>query len=233
MIFFLRAALLLGVISILTFVIIRAQGLHVEAKIAGIETREISSKTPTRLQIRKPSRDVGVGIIASPLEQAGPLERIEPLAQPTSPPSIKPVEALKKPSLNRWRLVFNAVASSAGTFEINNLTFTVPDIEVLPANEKCQTSDGERWPCGMVARTTLRSFINGKALNCKLPDVPTTGSIVADCRLRGQDLSQWLVASGWARAKADGPFANDQKIAELARRGIFGAPPSGVATVKP
>ena len=50
--------------------------------------------------------------------------------------------------------------------------------------------------------------------------------------MRGRDLAEWLVVNGWARAKSDGPYIDQQASAEQSRRGIFGNPPQGVARVR-
>jgi endonuclease YncB( thermonuclease family) len=76
-------------------------------------------------------------------------------------------------------------------------------------------------------------LINGKALTCKLPDVPEGDSFEAECYLRGRDLSLWLVTNGWAHASANGPYENEGAQAKQNRRGIYGDPERGVATVDP
>lgn len=196
---------------------------------------EIQIGVPAKISVEPavPSRNVGGSLIAPPIESEAPLERIEAIAQPTPPPLPKPVEPKKPFNYERWRLVYNAVATSAGVFQTNETALVLPGIDVVSADEKCRLADGTFWPCGMVARTSFRSFINGRALTCKLPDVPEEKSIEADCRLRGRDLAEWLVANGWARAKKDGPYLEQQASAEQSRRGIYGNPPKGVAVSSP
>jgi hypothetical protein len=195
------------------------------------ETVQIGQPALIDVKTVQPSREVGKLATGNNDQHPEELERIEALPQPTPPPQPKPIEPKKLLNHERWRLVYNTVATSAGVFQIIDNAFVLPGIDVVSADERCILTGGNSWPCGMVARTSLRSFINGKALTCKLPDIMTEKSFVANCTLRGRDLAQWLVVNGWARAKADGPYLADQADAELKRRGIYGTPPSGLTTL--
>jgi hypothetical protein len=58
--------------------------------------------------------------------------------------------------------------------------------------------------------------------------VPPEGgrdTIAAQCRIGNQDLGQWLVENGWARAAAGGPYVEAGNKARGDAKGIFGAPP--------
>ncbi len=242
---YLRLFLLIAVGAALVVALFNAKKVAGPDKSAEIELADTKNENeaPPKVQVgvpakitadhAQPSRNVGGGIVASPTLENAPLERVDPLPQPTPPPPPKPIEVNKPKSFERWRLVYNAVATSAGQFQTNNVALVLPGIDIVSAEEKCTSENGASWPCGMVARTSLRSFINGKALNCKLPDVPENTIIEADCNLRGRDLAEWLVTNGWARAKPDGPYAQLQSSAEVARRGIFGSPPKGFVNVAP
>jgi endonuclease YncB( thermonuclease family) len=241
---YLRLFLLMSVALGLAIVLWQAKKMAVPNETVRKERPEMIGVTPAKSAVQvgtpakiteeaaKPSRTVGGEVLAN-IQESAPLERIEPVPQPTPPPAPKPVEVTKPKSFERWRLVYNAVATSAGVFQTNEVSVVLPGIDVLAANEKCTLENGASWPCGMVARTSLRGFINGKALTCKLPDVPEVKSIEADCLLRGRDLGEWLVANGWARAKADGPYAAQEASAKQTRRGMFGNPPNGLVTTTP
>lgn len=242
---FLRLMLLFGIACLLVFAVLKAKHgavpAHINAPRVPVASQPLTKSLliqdgqPAAVPVKntKPARSVGGGAVPAPLENAMPLQRIGALAQPTPPLSPMVMKATKSDPVKRWRLVFNAVATSAGGFDMNGQAFVLPEIDVLPAHEKCQTSVGARWPCGMVARTMLRGFINGKALTCKLPDVSVAITGVVECRLRNQDIAAWLVQNGWARAKFGGVLSNDQRSAEQARRGIFGAPPPNTTPNEP
>ncbi|MGL4488130.1 MAG: thermonuclease family protein [Rhizobiaceae bacterium] len=196
---------------------------------APVKTEDV----PAAQGAAKSTRNVGGGAATAPLNDQAMLERLDPVPQPTPPTTPKAAEAQEPKTFWRWRLVYNSVATSAGVFQTNESALVLPGIDIVSTTEKCVAPDGRSWPCGMVARTALRSFINGKALTCKLPDVPKDKSFEADCLLRGRDLGEWLVTSGWARAKVDGPYVDLQTNAQQARRGIFGTPPQGLTTATP
>lgn len=178
------------------------------------------------------ARNVGGGKIPASLPAEQPLERVGALPQPTPPkkPQIrKTVE--KKPEILRWRLVYNAVAVSAGILQANDLTLVLSGIDTVSDNETCRQPGGPQWPCGTVARTAFRNFLQGRALNCHLPDYSTVSSLEAECLIAGQDPAEWLISQGWARAKSGSPMEEKARAAKIAGRGIYGAPPPGVQSV--
>jgi hypothetical protein len=243
MLAYFRIFLLLAIAGALALVLVQARKVTLSAAtIAGNENTAATSQQvaepiqigqPSKIavEIGQPSREVGKRETGNRDQLPEALERIEALPQPTPPPLPKPVEPKKQANYERWRLVYNTVVTSAGVFQITDNAFVLPGIDVVSVDERCVLADGRSWPCGMVARTSLRNLIKGNALNCKLPDIMVDKSFVADCTLRGRDLAQWLVANGWARAKLDGPYLADQADAEVKRHGIYGAPPTGVGTL--
>jgi endonuclease YncB( thermonuclease family) len=47
------------------------------------------------------------------------------------------------------------------------------------------------------------------------------------CSLAGYDVGTWLVENGWALSQAEGPYAEEEKAARDAGKGIFSGGPSG------
>lgn len=180
------------------------------------------------------SRNVGGGVIAAPLLEVGPLERVAAVPQPTPPLEAKSeLPATPEKQFLRWRLVFNGIATSAGIVQFGETTLVLPGIDVVSADETCTASTGASWPCGMIARTAFRNYLQGRALNCHLPDRREDKAIVAECLLQGQDPAVWLVEQGWARIKPGSPFAGLAEAAKATRRGIYSLPPAGVAVKLP
>lgn len=213
-----------------------------EAPVADLSYPPVST-TPDKtrsLGVAKPipettnARNVGGGIVAAPLVLAGPLERVAALPQPTPPAEPEPETASGTGSKTvRWRLVFNAVATSAGILQTADTAIVIPGIDTVSADEDCTAPSGEIWPCGMVARTAFRNYLQGRALNCHLPDKFGDKSIVAECLLQGQDPATWLIEQGWARTKPGSPFAALAETAKRSNRGIYGRPPVGVEVTLP
>ncbi len=180
------------------------------------------------------ARNVGGGLVVAPLVPDGPLERVAALPQPTPPSQPEPeVASVPESKAIRWRLVFNAVATSAGILQTAETAIVIPGIDAVSADEDCTSPSGMIWPCGMVARTAFRNYLQGRALNCHLPDKNDNKAIVAECLLQGQDPAAWLVEQGWARAKPDSPFAKLAETAKTSNRGIYGQPPAGVEVILP
>ena len=200
-------------------------GSEVTAK-ASIKTGQIASETMK-------SRNVGGGFVASPALSGGPLERVASRPQLTPPTKPRDDPTVPEKQYLRWRLVFNAIATFAGVLHSGDLALVLPGIDVVSADEACTTPAGGSWPCGMVARTAFRNYLQGRALNCRLPDSLPDKAIVAECLLQGQDPAAWLVERGWARSKLDSPLAGIAETARKLSRGIYGQPPAGVEVMSP
>jgi endonuclease YncB( thermonuclease family) len=121
--------------------------------------------------------------------------------------------------------LFRPVANAAGVFESMGYTVTVAGTDIIDPDEKC-VFRGKSWPCGASARTAFRSFLHGRAVTCAFPPEGNQKSIAADCRVGKENVGEWLVSNGWARAAGNGPYGDAGKKAQSAGRGIFGPPPS-------
>ncbi|HWK66059.1 MAG TPA: thermonuclease family protein [Rhizobiaceae bacterium] len=150
----------------------------------------------------------------------GALERIE-RREPLSELSL----ALppKLPSGPSGVILFRPIATSSARFEAMDRVVAVAGVENVELDERC-SYEGKDWDCGIHARTAFRAFIRGRAITCDLaPDAPK--EVVADCHIGAQDVGEWLVANGWARASPGGPYTDAEKKARDARLGVFGPPP--------
>ena len=166
-----------------------------------------------------------------------PLERVEPRpplsttlellpAPPTAPtpaPPPAPVDNTAKPVL-----LYRPVATAAGTIEAGGYRIALDGIEVVQPEETCIMDGGSAWPCGMAARTAFRNWLRSRAVECNVPGQPPDEIIATQCRLGNADLAEWLVQTGWARAKDGTVMADRMKKAEEAKLGIFGGPPAAL-----
>ena len=178
--------------------------------------------------VQSASRDVGSGMVASPIAVGTVLERIEADAPPVKAEESNFGKALPANAQKRWRVVYNSVITAAGVFDLNGMSIVLPGIDVVSADENCTTSSGRNWPCGTAARTAFRAYVRNRALNCHLPVSRQDKAIVAECLLQGADPAEWLVAQGWARAVPGSPLEKLGKQARETALGIFGNPPVGV-----
>lgn len=170
--------------------------------------------------------DAPVPMQPGPLQRVGPrqpLSEIGQAAPPAPPPAPVPVDNSAKPVL-----LYQPVATTSGTIEASGYKISLEGIEALAPEETCNADSGARWPCGMAARTALRSWLRSRAIECDVPGQPPAELIATQCKLGTTDVAGWLVSNGWARAQDGSPLADMMKKAEEGKRGIFGDPPAAL-----
>ncbi|WP_366015453.1 thermonuclease family protein [Mesorhizobium sp.] len=193
-----------------------------------------TSAIPAPVQPPKPavhSRAIDPDVIAQPELPAGELERIEP-REPLSKLALAVPPKPKMPDDWNGTKLFQPVAPAAGLIDAKGYSVAVSGIDVVRQEETC-TTDGKSWPCGIRARTAFRAFLRGRAVVCKVPPEGGHELIAAECRIGKQDVGQWLVENGWARAAKGGPYADAGEKAQKAKAGIFGSAPNlaGISAV--
>ncbi|TPM39040.1 thermonuclease family protein [Mesorhizobium sp. B2-3-4] len=177
------------------------------------------------------SRTIDPQLVAPPELPAGELERVEP-REPLSKLALAVPPKPKMPDDWNGTKLFQPVASAAGLIEAKGYSVAVSGIDVVRQDETC-TTDGKSWPCGVRARTAFRAFLRGRAVVCTVPPEGGRDLIAAECRIGKQDVGQWLVENGWARAAKGGPYVEAGEKAKSAMKGIFGSAPNlaGVSAV--
>lgn len=175
-----------------------------------------------------PSAEAAAVGEAAAVPEPGELERVAP-REPLSK-----LGQAHPPAPKDWKgtVMYKPVASAAGRFDALGYQVAVSGIDIVAADETC-TFEGRSWDCGIRARTAFRSFLRGRSPTCTVPPQPDRNLIVADCHLGMDDVGAWLVENGWARSMAGGPYADAEKRAKDARRGIFGAPPDTTLPAPP
>ncbi|MER8828208.1 thermonuclease family protein [Mesorhizobium sp. M0938] len=200
-----------------------------QASMAAQSEAPATSAIP-RSEVARPeahSRAIDPEVVAPPQLQAEELERVEPraplselaLARPPKPP--KP----KMPDDWNGTKLFQPVAPAAGVIEAKGYSVAISGIEIVRQDETC-TDGAKSWTCGTRARTAFRAFLRGRAVVCTVPPEGGRDLIAAECRVGNQDVGQWLIENGWARAANNGPYVEAGEKARTARKGIFGPAPS-------
>lgn len=202
-------------------------GLLVLATLAAVGGRSIDAPVPP------PDRDIhqpaaapaadGKLPTSAAASGASGFERIAPRA-PLSQLSLALPPEPKVSDEWEGTILHRAVATSAGLLEAPGHTVALAGIEAVAADERC-TYEGRSWNCGLRARTAFRGLLRGRSPTCDLPPEAGGGRVTARCRIGTQDLGEWLVANGWARAAAGGPHVAAEAAAREKRLGIFGPPP--------
>lgn len=198
---------------------------------AGLEARsDMPAATAIpKHQAAKPeahSRAIDPEIVAQPQLQTEELQRVEPraplselaLAGPPKPPKTK------MPDDWNGTKLFQPVAPAAGVIEAKGYSVAVSGIDIVRQDETC-TDGGKSWACGVRARTAFRAFLRGRAVVCTVPPEGGRDLIAAECRVGKQDIGQWLIENGWARAAKGSPYVEAGEKAREAKKGIFGPAP--------
>lgn len=151
------------------------------------------------------------GEALQPLRRVAPREPLSRLAAPEREP-----EPIQK------RLLPRPIAMDAGHIRIDRATIVLAGIEAPAADARCGEG-GAAWPCGARARTALRAYLRGRSVECEAPrdfgDRKET--VTSACTLAGEDIASWIVANGWAKAEAGGPYGELETRARNAGRGIW------------
>jgi endonuclease YncB( thermonuclease family) len=120
--------------------------------------------------------------------------------------ALKQKDHATAPAPPKTKRYFKVKVRDAGTLEVDlpdakTAVISLAGIDVHDADAMCKTTSGT-WPCGAKARRALTSLIRARAVTCTLPPAGETEAFTARCRVRGQDLSTWLVRQGWATPNA-------------------------------
>lgn len=116
--------------------------------------------------------------------------------------------------------LFNPIVVAAGTIKAGGRDIALAGIAAPAFDERCGEDDAV-WPCGRMARAALRRFVRGRAIECEVPAGTETVGEHTTCRVAGEDLAQWLVSQGWAKAAGD-RYVEEQDAARAARLGLWG-----------
>lgn len=172
------------------------------------------------------ARSVAPAVVVPPPLDGATLERAEP-REPLSKLSLALPPEPVSPADWEGTILYRPVATGSARFDAMGRSVAVAGTENVAPDERCTYADTD-WACGIRARTAFRSFIRGRAVVCAVPPDAERDIIVADCRIGKQQVGAWLVTNGWARAAPGGPYADAEKQAREAKRGIFGPPPEAL-----
>ena len=220
-------ALAVGGLAVLAALMLFGRAAWQPKQLQQTEVAEAPSDKPgvaASVPIEQPAapvnaRPVAPDVVAIPevgpetLVRVAPREPLSPFAKPLPPP---------KPDYGR---IHRPLAEAAGRIFGQGLMVEIAGLDIVEPDEFCIDPDGVDWPCGMHARTAFRGLLRGRAVSCDIPSDFEGSEIAAGCTLGKLDLGQWIVANGWARAVAGGPYEDAEKAAREAEKGIFGTGP--------
>jgi endonuclease YncB( thermonuclease family) len=182
---------------------------------------------------RATARPIGPGLRPSP-EKLLPVDHSSfgRAAKPPPDPASVDVEAeTVDDSAPRPTLLPRPVVVNGGSFRVGSGTVRLTGIE--PPTERCGAA---LWPCGARARTALRALVRSRSITCTVPGdfQAKEETLESACSLGSTDIGHWLVAHGWARAKAGGPYVEAEEKARTAQVGLWAdRDPSGPGAPMP
>ena len=137
-----------------------------------------------------------------------------------------------------WIFLFFVVQSAA--VEISGNAETIPEtgfieldgkgillhgVQIIPQNATCKDSNGQ-WSCGKSAWETLKNKLDSGNVHCTLiSDLQNTEINLeqANCLLKNENLSIWLVSLGWAltNKEPDEFLSRQENLASENNAGIW------------
>jgi endonuclease YncB( thermonuclease family) len=96
-------------------------------------------------------------------------------------------------------------------------------IDAPETDQPCRL-DGKGWQCGHASASALKRHLAAGAVSCAEQDRDRYGRIVAVCKIGGDSVNAWMVASGWAldyEQYSGGAYAGLQSEAERDRKGLW------------
>ncbi len=145
----------------------------------------------------------------------------KPLERVAAPEPEKPKATEEKEGMNLPR----PVAESAGVLGFGDRRLQLAGIIPTPADKVCTDPSGVEWPCGMLAKTNFRLFLRLRTVSCDLDSADWSGTVTTSCKIGTQDLSQWLVETGWADAADGSALVEAGTKAKQDQKGLHGEDP--------
>ena len=137
-----------------------------------------------------------------------------------------------------WLYIFFTVQSAAvelsgnaetipesGFIEVQGKKLLLNGIQIIPQNATCNDSNGQ-WSCGKSAWETLKNKLDSGPVHCTLISdlqYPGVNHEQANCLLKKENLSIWLVSRGWALTNKDLDefLSNQENLASKNNAGIW------------
>jgi endonuclease YncB( thermonuclease family) len=88
----------------------------------------------------------------------------------------------------------------ADTLEIHGERIRLVGIDAPESGQKCLDTSGRFVRCGTIAANALDAWINRDAVSCNIEGKDRYDRLLAQCKVRGQNMQEWLVANGYAVA---------------------------------
>lgn len=108
------------------------------------------------------------------------------------------------------------------TIHIGKLKYRFSGIDAPEMKQLCN-KDGKEVLCGVLAKNALIEKINNSPVTCKIEEVDRYKRLVAECFVREESLSKFLVKNGYAVAyrRYSMKFVEDENYAKENKLGLW------------
>jgi endonuclease YncB( thermonuclease family) len=109
------------------------------------------------------------------------------------------------------------------TVEIGQAKIRLVGIDAPETDQICLDANTEKWSCGITARDELIRHSNGQLWECTTTGTDQYGRSLANCFVEGEDVSKWMVRSGWALSfiRYSHAYDAEEAAAREARAGLW------------
>jgi endonuclease YncB( thermonuclease family) len=109
------------------------------------------------------------------------------------------------------------------TVEIGQVKIRLSGIDAPETDQVCLDAKAEKWACGITARDQLIKHSNGQPWQCETTGTDRYGRSLANCFIEGEDVSKWMVRSGWALSfvRYSHTYDADEVAAREAHAGLW------------
>jgi endonuclease YncB( thermonuclease family) len=109
------------------------------------------------------------------------------------------------------------------TVQIGGTKIRFAGIDAPETDQVCLDARGEKWACGVASRDALIQFSAGRPWDCDITGTDKYGRSLGNCFVDGEDISAWMVRSGWALSfvRYSHAYDGDEATAREARAGLW------------
>jgi endonuclease YncB( thermonuclease family) len=109
------------------------------------------------------------------------------------------------------------------TVQIGETKIRFAGIDAPETDQVCLDSKGAKWACGVAARDHLVAYSAGREWDCDLVGTDKYGRSLGKCFVEGDDVSAWMVRSGWALSfvRYSHEYDHDEAAAREAQSGLW------------
>jgi endonuclease YncB( thermonuclease family) len=109
------------------------------------------------------------------------------------------------------------------TVAIGQAKVRLSGIDAPETDQICLDRKGARWACGIAARDQLTMHSGGQVWECETTGTDRYGRYLGNCFVEGEDVSAWMVRSGWALSfvRYSHAYDADEAVARDAHAGLW------------